>query len=107
MDLDRQVTELTEKLAGSTGEVSTLKEEVQKAESLSKDPQSQLSSKSQGLEVANGANEDLKARIVSLESSMESVETREQLLSKDLETARRLRKDAEDKLANHPQQVDL
>jgi hypothetical protein len=48
------VAKLTEELAGSAKEVTTLKEEVQKAEILLKDVQSQLSSKSQGLETANG-----------------------------------------------------
>nr|XP_020177122.1 myosin-11-like [Aegilops tauschii subsp. strangulata] len=106
-DLDQQVTKLSEELAGSAKEISTLKEEAQKAEILLKDIQSQLSSKSQDLESANGTIEDQKARIDTLESSAESSGAREQQLTKDLDIARRLRKDAEDKLENHSEQVDL
>ena len=75
------MVELTKKLVGSTEEILALKEEVQKAKFILKDIQSQLSSKSQGLEVANGTIKDLKARIGSLEGSMESIEAREQQLS--------------------------
>ena len=98
---EQQVAKLMEQLAGSTREVSALKEEAQKAEILLKEVKSQLSSKSQGLETANGTIEDLKARVSSLEGSMESIKGREQVLSKDLENARHLQKDAEDRLANH------
>ena len=80
------MAELTEKLAESIEEVSARKEEAQKAESLLKDTQSKLSSKSQGLEVANGTIKDLKARTGSLEGSREAIEAREQHLSKDLDT---------------------
>nr|XP_020166791.1 uncharacterized protein LOC109752307 [Aegilops tauschii subsp. strangulata] len=105
--LDQQVTKLTEELAGSTKEVATLKEEVQKVETLLKDTQSKLSSKGQDLGTANSTIENLKARIGSLESSVESSGAREQQLTKDLDTARRLRKDAEDQLTNHSEQVNI
>ena len=47
---------------------------------------------------------DMKAGISLLERSAESLESRQQLLSKDLETAKRLQQDAKDKLKN---QVDM
>ena len=62
--------------------------------------QPQLSSKSQGLETTNDTIEDLKARIGTLESMIESGGDREKQLMKDLDNARILRKDAKDKLAN-------
>ena len=63
--------------------------------------QSQLSSKNQDLDIANGSITDLKGRIDTLESTIESSEARQQQLSKDLDTSRCLRKDAKDKMANH------
>ena len=68
-DLDQQVAKLIEELAGSAKEGVALKEEAQKAEILLKEVQSQLSSKSQGHETANGTIEDLMAMIGTLESS--------------------------------------
>ena len=87
--------------------VMTLREEVQKAETLLKDIQSQLSSKSQGLEDANNTIKDLKARIDTMEISAVSSGAREQQLTKDMDTSRRLGKDVEDKLENHSEQVDI
>lgn len=106
-DLDQQVAKLNEELAGSAKEGETLKEEARKVEALLNDVRSQLSSKDQGLADANGTIKELKARIGSLESSMESTNAREKQLANDLDTARRLRKDAEDRLENHSGQVDL
>jgi hypothetical protein len=42
----------------------------------------------------------MKARIGTLESSIESGDVREKQLMKDLDNVRRLQKDAEDKMAN-------
>ena len=64
--------------------------------------QSQLSSKSQSLEAANGNISDMKTMIGTLERSVESLESRQQLLSKDLETAKHLRQDAEDQQKINP-----
>ncbi|XP_044339216.1 nuclear matrix constituent protein 1 [Triticum aestivum] len=71
-DLDHQVAKLMEELAGSTKETTALKEEAQKAKTLLKEVQSKLSSKSQDLETANCSIDDFKARIGTLESSIES-----------------------------------
>ena len=95
--LDRQVAKLNEDLVKSTKEVGALKEEARQAELHLADVQSQLSSKIQSLETTNSSITDMKARIGSLERSTESLESRQQLLSKDLETAKRLRQDAEDR----------
>nr|XP_020156483.1 uncharacterized protein LOC109741810 [Aegilops tauschii subsp. strangulata] len=103
-ELHRQVAKLNEDLVKSTKKVEALKEEAQQAEIHLADVQSQLSSKTQSLETATGSITDMKARIGSLEQSAESLESRQQLLSKDLETAKRLRQDAEDRLKN---QVDM
>ena len=49
----------------------------------------------------------MKARIGSLESAAESIESCQQLMSKDLDTAKPLRKDAEAKLKNQSEQASL
>ena len=49
----------------------------------------------------------MKAKIGSLEQSAESLDSRQQLLSKELENAKRLQQDAEDKLKNQSEQVKL
>ena len=67
----------------------------------------QLSSKAQIFDTANGTIVDLKAKNGSLESVAESIESRQQLLSKDLDTAKRLQKDEEDKLKNYSKHVTL
>ena len=101
------MAKLTEELVGSAKEVMTYKEEAQKEEILLRDIQSQLSSKSQGLEDANNTIKDLKARIDTMEISAVSSGAREQQLTKDMDTSRRLGKDVEDKLENHSEQVDI
>ena len=100
MKLDRQVAKLNEDLVESTKKVEALKEEARQADIHLADVQSQLCSKTQSLETANGSITDMKARIGSLEKSAESLEYRYRLLSIDLETAKRLRQDAEDRLNN-------
>ena len=69
--------------------------------------QSQLSSKPHSLETANGTITDTKVRLGTLESEIESTDIPEKLLMKDLDSARTLSKDAEDKLANQVKQRDL
>nr|XP_020166368.1 myosin heavy chain, striated muscle-like [Aegilops tauschii subsp. strangulata] len=103
-ELERQVAKLNEDLAGSAKEVEALKEEARQAELHLADVQSQLSSKTQSLEAANSNISDMTARIGSLEQSAESLESQQQQLSKELENAKRLRQDAEDKVKN---QVDM
>ena len=49
----------------------------------------------------------MKARIGTLESAAGSSKSRQQLLSMDLDTAKRLQQDAEDKLKNQSEQVNL
>ena len=49
----------------------------------------------------------MQVRISSLEQSAESLESRQQLLSKDLEIAKRLRQDAEDRLKNRVDMSNL
>jgi len=49
----------------------------------------------------------MKARLVTLESGIESTGAREKQLMKDLDNTRILRKDTEDKLANQVEQRDL
>ncbi|KAM3365945.1 hypothetical protein ACQJBY_015498 [Aegilops geniculata] len=104
VELDRQVAKLNEDLAGSAKEVKAFKEEGRQVELHLDDVQSQLSSKTQSLEAANSNISDMTTRIGSLEQSAESLESRQQLLSKELQNAKRLRQDAEDKLKN---QVDM
>nr|XP_020156401.1 tropomyosin alpha-3 chain-like [Aegilops tauschii subsp. strangulata] len=99
-ELERLVAKMNEDLAGSAKEVEVLREEARQAELHLAVVQSQLSSKTQSLEAANSNISDMKARIGSLEQSAESLESRQQLLSKELENAKRLRQDAEDKLKN-------
>jgi chromosome segregation ATPase len=106
-DLNQQVAKLTEELAGSAKETTALKEDAQKAEILLKEVQSQLSSKSQDLDTANGVITDMKAWLGTLESRIESADVREKQLMKDLYNARIHRKVAEDKLANQVGQRDL
>lgn len=98
---------LTEDLAGSNREIMALKEEAQKAKTFLEEVQSQLSSKSQDLDTANGAISDMKARLGSLEREIESAGARDKLLMSDLNTARTLQKDAEYRLANQVEQRDL
>nr|XP_020194144.1 uncharacterized protein LOC109779957 [Aegilops tauschii subsp. strangulata] len=100
IDLDRQVAKLNEDLARGAKEVDALKEGARQAEIHLADVQSQLSFKTQSLETANGNISDMKARIGTLERSAESLESRRQLLSKDLDTAKRLQQDVEDRLKN-------
>ena len=76
-DLDQQVAKLTEDLAWSAKEVKVPKEEAQKVEILLADVQSQLSSKTQSLDTANDTITDMKARIDTLESAAESIESRQ------------------------------
>jgi hypothetical protein len=52
--------------------------------------QSQLSSKDQDLETTNGTIEDMKARVGTVESSIEFGDVREKQLMKDLDNMRRL-----------------
>lgn len=68
---------------------------------------SQLSSKTQSLDTANGNISNMNARIGTLERSAGSLESHQQLLSKDLDIAKRLRQDADDKLKNQIKQVNL
>ncbi|KAM3256395.1 hypothetical protein ACQJBY_049087 [Aegilops geniculata] len=100
VELDRQVAKLNEDLARSAKEVEALKEEARQEELHLADVQSQLSSKTQSLETANSSISDMKARIGSLDQSAESLESRQLLLSKDLEKAKHLRQDAKDMLKN-------
>lgn len=76
-DLDQQVAKLVEDLAGSAKEIVALKEEAQKAETLLKEMQSQLSYRSRDLDTANGTIADVKARLGTLESRIESAGARE------------------------------
>nr|XP_020157811.1 myosin heavy chain, striated muscle-like [Aegilops tauschii subsp. strangulata] len=99
-ELDRQVAKLNEDLAESAKKVEALKEEARQAVLHLADVKSQLSSKTQTLETANDNISDMRARIGSLEQLAEYLESRQQLLSKNLENARRLRQDAEDRLKN-------
>ena len=92
------MAKLNEDLAESAKEVATLKEADQQAKIHLADVQSQLSSKTQSLETANCNISNMQARIDMLERSAESLESRQQLLSKDLDNARPLRQDAEDKM---------
>jgi hypothetical protein len=62
--------------------------------------QSQLSSKGQALDAANGTIIAMKARIGTLESKLESEEVRDKQPTRDLENTKILQKDAEDKLVN-------
>ena len=85
-ELDRQVAKLNKDLAESTKKVEALKEEARQADLHLADVQSQLSFKTQSLLTANDNISDMKARIGSLEQSAESLESWQQLLSKDMET---------------------
>jgi len=84
-----------------------LKEETQKVETILKEVQSQLSSRSQDLDTTNGAITDMKARLGFLDKEIESTDAREKLLMTGLSKARNLQKDAEEKLDNQIQQRDL
>ena len=92
-DLDQQVAKLTEDLAGSAKEIVALKEEVQKAGTLLKEVQSQLSSKSQDLDTTNDTISNMKARLGSLEKEIESADAHEKLRMTDLKKARTFQKD--------------
>nr|XP_020166580.1 uncharacterized protein LOC109731614 [Aegilops tauschii subsp. strangulata] len=105
--LKRQVAKLNEDLAMSAMEVEKLKEEAWKAELHLADVQSHLSSKTQSLEAANNNISDMTASIGSLEQTAESLESRQQLLSKVLENAKRLRQYAEDRLKNRVDMINL
>nr|XP_020171155.1 autophagy-related protein 11-like [Aegilops tauschii subsp. strangulata] len=94
-DLDWQVAKLNEDLARGAKEVEALKEGSRQPKIQLADVQSRLSSKTQSLETANSNVLDMKPRIGMLEHLAES---RQQLLSKDLDTAKHLRQDAEDRL---------
>ena len=61
------MAKLNEDLAESAKKVEALKEEARQAELHLADVQSQLSSKTQILETANGNISDMRARIGSLE----------------------------------------
>ena len=87
--------------------MKALKEEARKAEILLADVPSQLSSKTQSVHSANDTIKDMKARIGTLEGTAQSIESRQRLLSKDLDTAKRLQKDEEDKLKNYSKHVTL
>ena len=67
-----------EDLAGNAKDLEALKEEARKAEILLAEVRTQLSSKTQSLEAANNDVSDLTARIGTLESSAESLESRQQ-----------------------------
>ena len=87
--------------------MEVLEEGARQAELHLADAQLQLSSKTQSLEMANGNINDMRARIGTLESVAESIESRQQLLSKNPDTAKRLRKDAKDKLKNRVDMSNL
>ena len=69
--------------------------------------QSQLSSKSQDLGTTNDTITDMKARLGTLESEIQSADAREKFLMNDLTNMRTLRQDAEGKLQNRIEQRDL
>lgn len=106
-DHDQHVAKLTEDLAGSNKEVMALKEQAQKGEAALNEVRSQLSSKSQDLDTANNTITDMRARLGTLVSEIKSAAVREKLPMKDLDNARTLQKDAEDKLVNQIEQRDL
>ena len=91
---------MTEDLARSSKEILALKEEARKAEATLEGVQSQLSSKSQDLDTANGTISNMKARVGSLEKDRKSATWCKKFLMADLNKARTLQRDAEDKLEN-------
>ena len=70
------MAKLNEDLVESAKEVEAIKEEARQVEIHLVDVQSQLSTKTQSLETANGNISDMKARIGTLERSADSLESR-------------------------------